>query len=77
MATRFVNTLLRRGKKTVAFNIFYDTIDKISDQTKESGFDIWKKAVDNLQPSVEVKSRRIGGANFQIPAIPRWRKPSL
>jgi small subunit ribosomal protein S7 len=67
MATRFVNTLLRRGKKTVAFNIFYDTIDKISDQTKESGFDIWKKAVDNLQPSVEVKSRRIGGANFQIP----------
>jgi small subunit ribosomal protein S7 len=58
---------LRRGKKTVAFNIFYDTIDKISDQTKESGFDIWKKAVDNLQPSVEVKSRRIGGANFQIP----------
>ena len=66
-ATRFVNTLLRRGKKTVAFNIFYDTIDKISDQTKENGFDIWKKAVDNLMPSVEVKSRRIGGANFQIP----------
>ena len=67
MATRFVNTLLRRGKKTVAFSIFYDTIDKISEQTKDNGFEIWKKAVENLQPSVEVKSRRIGGANFQIP----------
>ena len=67
MVTRFVNTILRRGKKTVAFSIFYDTIDKISEQTKENGFDIWKKAVENLQPSVEVKSRRIGGANFQIP----------
>ena len=78
MATRFVNTLLRRGKKIVAFNIFYDTLDKISDQTKENGFDIWKKAVDNLMPSVEVKSRRIGGATFQIPAEVRPdRKTSL
>src|SRR5438045_7953239 len=67
MVTRFVNTILRRGKKTVAFSIFYDTIDKISEQTKDNGFEIWKKAVENLQPSVEVKSRRIGGANFQIP----------
>lgn len=67
MVTRFVNTLLRKGKKTIAFNIFYDTVDKISETTKENGYDIWKKAIENLMPSVEVKSRRIGGANFQIP----------
>jgi small subunit ribosomal protein S7 len=67
LAARFVNSLMRRGKKTIAYNIFYDTIDKISDQTKEEGFLIFKKAIENLQPSVEVRSRRIGGANFQIP----------
>ncbi|MBA2423062.1 MAG: 30S ribosomal protein S7 [Chitinophagales bacterium] len=68
MVTRFVNTLLKQGKKTTAFQIFYDTIDKISDTTKEEGFPIWKKAVENLMPAVEVRSRRIGGATFQIPA---------
>ena len=67
LAARFVNSLLRRGKKTIAYNIFYDTIDKISEQTKEDGFAIFKKAVENVQPSVELRSRRIGGANFQIP----------
>lgn len=67
MVTRFVNTLMLSGKKTVAFAIFYDAIDKISEQTKENGYDIWKKAVENLSPALEVKSRRIGGANFQIP----------
>ena len=67
LASRFVNSLIRRGKKTIAYNIFYDTVDRISDQTKDSGFEIFKKAIDNLQPSVEVRSRRIGGANFQIP----------
>lgn len=67
LAARFVNSLLRRGKKTIAYNIFYDTIDKISEQTKEDGFAIFKRAVENVQPSVEVRSRRIGGANFQIP----------
>ncbi|MBA2406976.1 MAG: 30S ribosomal protein S7, partial [Chitinophagales bacterium] len=68
MVTRFVNTLLKQGKKTTAFQIFYDTIDKISETTKEEGFPIWKKAVENLMPAVEVRSRRIGGATFQIPA---------
>jgi small subunit ribosomal protein S7 len=68
MVTRFVNTLLKQGKKTTAFQIFYDTIDKISETTKEEGFPIWKKAVENLMPAVEVRSRRIGGATFQIPS---------
>jgi small subunit ribosomal protein S7 len=67
LVTRFVNTLMRRGKKTTAYGIFYDAIDIISDNTKENGFETWKKAVENLMPSVEVRSRRIGGATFQIP----------
>jgi small subunit ribosomal protein S7 len=67
MVTRFVNTIMESGKKTVAFAIFYDAVDKISEQTKENGYDIWKKSIENLSPALEVKSRRIGGANFQIP----------
>ena len=67
MVTRFVNTIMESGKKTVAFAIFYDEVDKISEQTKENGYDIWKKSIENLSPALEVKSRRIGGANFQIP----------
>ncbi len=78
LVTRFVNTLLKQGKKTTAFQIFYDTIDKIADTTKEEGFPIWKKAVENLMPAVEVRSRRIGGATFQIPAEVRpTRKTAL
>lgn len=65
--TRFVNMLMIQGKKTIAYNIFYDAIERISDTAKDDGFSIWKKALENLTPSVEVKSRRIGGANFQIP----------
>ncbi len=65
--TRFVNTLMESGKKTVAFKIFYDAIEKISEQTKEEGYEIWKKALENVGPSVEVRSRRVGGATFQIP----------
>ncbi|MBK9729875.1 MAG: 30S ribosomal protein S7 [Chitinophagaceae bacterium] len=78
LVTRFVNTLLKQGKKTTAFQIFYDTIDKIADTTKEEGYPIWKKAVENLMPAVEVRSRRIGGATFQIPAEVRpTRKTAL
>lgn len=78
MVTRFVNTLLKQGKKTTAFQIFYDTIDRISDTTKEEGYPIWKKAVENLMPAVEVRSRRIGGATFQIPSEVRpTRKVAL
>jgi small subunit ribosomal protein S7 len=78
LVTRFVNTLLKQGKKTTAFQIFYDTIDKISETTKEEGFPVWKKAVENLMPAVEVRSRRIGGATFQIPSEVRpTRKVAL
>ena len=78
MVTRFVNNLMWEGKKNTAFNIFYDALDRVSKQTGENGYDIWRRALSNVTPSVEVRSRRIGGATFQIPAEVRAdRKISL
>jgi small subunit ribosomal protein S7 len=78
LVTRFVNNLMWEGKKSGAFTIFYDALDKVSKATGENGYDIWKKALSNVTPGVEVKSRRIGGATFQIPSEVRAdRKISL
>ena len=78
LVTRFVNNLMWEGKKNTAFNIFYDAIDRVSKQTGENGYDIWKRALSNVTQAVEVRSRRIGGATFQIPAEVRTdRKVSL
>jgi len=68
--TRFVNDMMLDGKKSVAFKIFYDTMDIVEKKMKDSEetpLEIWRKALDNITPSVEVKSRRIGGATFQVP----------
>jgi small subunit ribosomal protein S7 len=67
LVTRFVNTIMLDGKKSIAYKSFYDAMDKIKASTGEEGYDIWKKAMDNVMPAVEVRSRRIGGATFQIP----------
>jgi small subunit ribosomal protein S7 len=78
MVTRFVNNLLWEGKKSIAFKIFYDALERVSKQTGENGYEVWKKALANITPSVEVRSRRIGGATFQIPTEVRPdRKISL
>jgi len=78
LVTRFVNNLMWQGKKSGAFNIFYNAVDKVAKQTGEDGYEVWKKALVNLTPAVEVRSRRIGGATFQIPAEVRPdRKISL
>ena len=81
MVTRFVNDIMKQGKKSIAYTIFYDTMDIIGEKMKESGkspVEIWKKALENVTPLVEVKSRRIGGANFQVPTEVRpERKVSL
>ena len=58
--TKFVNNLMIDGKKNIAFNIFYDSIEIVSQKTEENGLDIWKKAIENITPAVEVKSRRVG-----------------
>jgi small subunit ribosomal protein S7 len=68
MVTRFVNNLMLRGKKNLAYNIFYDAVDIVHEKTKEDGLETWKKALANVTPNVEVRSRRIGGATFQIPS---------
>jgi small subunit ribosomal protein S7 len=67
LVTRFVNNLMYDGKKSTAFEIFYDAIDIVSKRTEEEGYEVWKKALENVSPAVEVKSRRVGGATFQIP----------
>ena len=78
MVTRFINNLMWQGKKNTSFNIFYEAMDRVSKTTGENGYDIWRKALNNVTPSVEVRSRRIGGATFQIPSEVRAdRKISL
>ena len=78
LVTRFVNNIMWQGKKSIALTIFYDAIDKVSKQTNEDGYEIWKRALANITPGVEVRSRRIGGATFQIPSEARPdRKISL
>lgn len=67
LVTRFVNNLMLDGKKSIAFNIFYDAIDIVSEKTESNGLEVWKEALNNVMPHVEVRSRRVGGANFQIP----------
>lgn len=75
LVTRFVNNMMYDGKKTVGFRIFYDAIDIVEGKTQERGIDVWKKALNNVMPSVEVKARRVGGATFQIPIeVPAERR---
>ena len=65
--TKFVNNLMLDGKKSVAFNIFYGAMDIIEAKGEESGVEVFKAALNNVMPVVEVKSRRVGGATFQVP----------
>ncbi|MBR63571.1 MAG: 30S ribosomal protein S7 [Flavobacteriaceae bacterium] len=70
LVTRFVNNLMWSGKKSIAFKIFYDAIDIVNDKKQDdekSALEVWKEALTNVMPHVEVRSRRIGGATFQIP----------
>ena len=78
LVTRFVNNIMWQGKKSTAYDIFYDAVEKVNKQTGEDGYEVWRKALANVTPAVEVRSRRIGGATFQIPAEVRAdRKISL
>jgi small subunit ribosomal protein S7 len=67
MVTRFVNCLMAEGKKSTAESIFYKAMDIVAQKTKEDALDVFQKALANVRPSVEVKSRRVGGATYQIP----------
>lgn len=79
--TRFVNNLMYSGKKSIAYSVFYDAMEIVQNRLKDNEktpLDIWKKALENITPMVEVKSRRVGGATFQVPVEVRPdRKISL
>ena len=68
LVTKFVNYMMEQGKKSVAYNIFYDAIAQVEKKAGgEPGLEVWKRAMNNVMPAVEVKSRRVGGATFQVP----------
>ena len=81
MVTKFVNHLMYDGKKSIAFDIFYDALEIVKTKLpneEKSSLEIWKKALENITPQVEVKSRRVGGATFQVPTeIRPDRKESI
>ena len=79
LVTRFVNNLMLDGKKSIAFKVFYDALDMVSSKIdEEEALIVWEKSLENITPHVEVRSRRIGGATFQIPQPVRDdRKTSL
>lgn len=67
MAAKFINCLMLDGKKSLAENIFYSALKKINSKINKEGIDIFQQALQNVKPVVEVKSRRIGGATYQVP----------
>ncbi len=67
LVAKFINNILRKGKKSIAETILYQALEIIEEKTKESGLDVFKKAVENVQPTLEVKSRRVGGSTYQVP----------
>lgn len=68
VVTKFVNALMLDGKKSLAYSVFYKAIDLVEKRTNEDGLEIWRKALNNVSPFVEVRSRRVGGATFQVPS---------
>ncbi len=79
LVTKFVNHMMLQGKKTTAYSIFYDAMDIIKSKMEgENELEVWKRALNNAMPQVEVRSKRIGGATFQIPVeLPAARKVSV
>ena len=67
LVTKFVNTMMIGGKKSTAEGIFYRALDVVASRTKEDALLIFRRALDNVKPSVEVRSRRVGGATYQVP----------
>lgn len=68
LVTRFINSLMYDGKKNTAYDIFYEALETVAKRTNEDGLEVFKKGLANVTPQVEVRSRRVGGATFQIPS---------
>lgn len=78
LVTKFVNNLMLQGKKSTAYTIFYAAMDIVAEKSGEDPVEVWKKGLAKVTPAVEVRSRRIGGATFQIPSeIRAGRKQSI
>ena len=78
LISKFVNCMMIQGKKSVAEGAFYGSLEIVKDRTKEDPVKIFKKALDNVKPILEVKSRRVGGATYQVPIeVPQNRRTSL
>jgi small subunit ribosomal protein S7 len=75
---KFMNVVMARGKKATAERIFYGALDLVAERSKEDGLTVFKRALENVRPAVEVRSRRVGGANYQVPVEVRpLRRSSL
>jgi small subunit ribosomal protein S7 len=78
LISKFVNCMMLRGKKSVAEGAFYGSFELVKDRTKDDPVKVFKKALDNVKPILEVKSRRVGGATYQVPVeVPQERRTSL
>ncbi|MBA4304799.1 MAG: 30S ribosomal protein S7 [Sphingobacteriaceae bacterium] len=67
VVTKFINNMMLDGKKSTAAEIFYAAMEVVEKRMNETGIEVWRRALNNVMPSVEVKSRRVGGATFQVP----------
>ena len=78
LVAKFINAIMRRGKKSIAEKIFYTALDIVENKTDQSGLEVFEKAVANVRPILEVKSRRVGGATYQVPVeVPTDRSIAL
>jgi small subunit ribosomal protein S7 len=78
LAEKFINSMMWDGKKNVAQNVFYAAMDRIRERSGDDPLKLFKKAVENAKPLLEVKTRRVGGANYQVPVeVPQNRRTSL
>jgi len=75
LASKFINCMMLDGKKSISANMFYGAIDKLAETAEESnGFAVFESAIKNVKPLTEVKSRRVGGSNYQVPVRVRWER---
>jgi len=78
LVQKFINSMMWDGKRSTAQRIFYGAMDQIATKTNDDPLKVFKKAVENVKPTLEVKSRRVGGANYQVPVeVTQYRKQSL
>ena len=78
LVTKFINGLMQGGKKSTAESIFYRAVQQLAERANDDALKAFKRAIDNVRPTVEVKTRRVGGANYQVPIeVPQERRGSL